>query len=86
MKCSYCHNEGQTTTSKTFMSLAQLRDIVTQAIPFGLVKVRLTGGEPLLHKHCIAMLELLKCDLEVAHCWPKLKWNYYAKARTYRKK
>jgi molybdenum cofactor biosynthesis enzyme MoaA len=65
MKCSYCHNEGQTTTSKTFMSLAQLRDIVTQAIPFGLVKVRLTGGEPLLHKHCIAMLELLKCDLKL---------------------
>ena len=65
MQCSYCHNEGQTGNKSTFLSIDQLRDIVTNALPYGLVKVRLTGGEPLLHPDCHQMLRMLKKELKI---------------------
>ncbi len=63
MRCSYCHNEGQVGVSARSMSLDELRFIVTNARRYGLIKVRLTGGEPLLHPECRAMLRMLKREL-----------------------
>jgi len=65
MRCSYCHNEGQTSVSPKQMTLAELRYIVTNALRYGLTKVRLTGGEPLLHRDCRAMLTFLKRELGI---------------------
>lgn len=65
MKCSYCHNEGQVGVGARNMSLEELRFVVTHALRYGLIKVRLTGGEPLLHPECHAMLQMLKRDLAI---------------------
>lgn len=60
MKCTYCHNEGQSAVRGRSMALGEFRYIVTNALRFGLRKVRLTGGEPLLHPQCIDMLRIAK--------------------------
>ena len=65
MKCSYCHNEGQVGATARKMTIDQLRYIVTNALRYGLLKVRLTGGEPLLHPDCHAMLRMLKRELAI---------------------
>lgn len=65
MSCQYCHNEGQTRFNSSFLSVEQLRHIVSNAMRYGLVKVRLTGGEPLLHPDCHKMISLLKKDFSI---------------------
>jgi cyclic pyranopterin phosphate synthase len=65
MQCIYCHNEGQTGVHAYNMTIDQLRYIVVNALPYGLVKVRLTGGEPLLHPDCHTMLLMLKHELRI---------------------
>lgn len=65
MKCSYCHNEGQVGITGRQMTIDDLRYIVTNALRYGLIKVRLTGGEPLLHPDCHAMLRMLKRELAI---------------------
>jgi cyclic pyranopterin phosphate synthase len=65
MKCSYCHNEGQVGVNARNMAIGDLRYIVTNALRYGLVKVRLTGGEPLLHPECHSMLRMLKQELAI---------------------
>jgi molybdenum cofactor biosynthesis enzyme MoaA len=47
------------------MTVDELRLIVTSALRYGLVKVRLTGGEPLLHPQCQEMLRLLKREIRI---------------------
>jgi cyclic pyranopterin phosphate synthase len=65
MNCTYCHNEGQVGIKSHFMTVDQLRFIVTNGLRFGLVKVRLTGGEPLLHPQCHEMLRVLKREIRI---------------------
>lgn len=65
MKCSYCHNEGQLGIKGRRMTVAQLRYIAERALRYGLTKVRLTGGEPLLHPDCHAMLRMLKREMAI---------------------
>lgn len=65
MNCTYCHNEGQVGIMSHFMTVDELRFIVTSAFRFGLVKVRVTGGEPLLHPQCHEMLRMLKRELHI---------------------
>jgi len=48
------------------MTVDQFRYIVTNALRFGLRKIRLTGGEPLLHPQCVEMLRIVKNELSVA--------------------
>jgi len=47
------------------MTVNLLRYIVTNALRYGLVKVRITGGEPLLHPDCYEMLYILKKELRI---------------------
>ena len=49
MRCTYCHNEGQTETEVKYLSVNEVKTIVCNAMKFGLHKVRITGGEPLIH-------------------------------------
>lgn len=65
MRCSYCHNEGQGAFAKIMMSEADLRSIVSIGQKFGVNKVRLTGGEPMIHPNLIRFVELLKRDYRV---------------------
>lgn len=68
MACEYCHNEGQITDSTKFMSLDSFKYIVNKSIKYGVFKVRITGGEPLLHPQLEEFLNFLKReygDIEV---------------------
>ncbi len=47
LACAYCHREGSRATGPE-MSLPLLNEIVTTLARFGLDKVKLTGGEPLV--------------------------------------
>lgn len=65
MRCTYCHNEGQGAFKADFMSPENLRSIVDLGLRYGINKVRLTGGEPLVHPQVIEMIRMLKSDLQV---------------------
>jgi len=65
MRCVYCHNEGQGDFKADFMSLEALRSIVKIGLGYGINKVRLTGGEPLVHPQIVDMINMLKFELEV---------------------
>jgi len=65
MKCNYCHNEGQTGLHSGLMSPENFRYIASNALRFGLTKVRVTGGEPLLHPQCVDILRIAKQELNI---------------------
>jgi cyclic pyranopterin phosphate synthase len=54
--CPYCHREGETNPS-TVMSVQEIIRIVKIAISFGVSRVKITGGEPLLRKEIIEIVE-----------------------------
>lgn len=50
MRCRYCMPEDQTFKKlKDLLTPLQMKDIVSNLIPYGVDEVRLTGGEPLMH-------------------------------------
>lgn len=65
MRCIYCHNEGQGDFAVRRLSLDQVRMVVERALPYGVRKVRLTGGEPLLHPQILDICTMLKRELSV---------------------
>ena len=65
MRCSYCHNEGQGAFAKTMMSEADFRKVVSLGQKFGANKVRLTGGEPMLHPLLTSFIRLAKQEFGV---------------------
>jgi cyclic pyranopterin phosphate synthase len=54
--CPYCHREGERNPS-TVMSLAEIIRIVNVAIGLGISRVKITGGEPLLHKEIVKIVQ-----------------------------
>lgn len=57
MKCVYCHNEGNSKSAE--LNIENIREIVEEAVHYGLTSVRLTGGEPLLHPEIEKICEIL---------------------------
>ena len=55
MKCIYCHNEGNCTHSQ--LSKDQIESLIVNSYDLGLEQVRITGGEPLIHKDIYDILE-----------------------------
>jgi cyclic pyranopterin phosphate synthase len=54
--CPYCHREGETIPF-TVMSVEEIIRIVKLALSFGISRVKITGGEPLLRKEIIEILK-----------------------------
>jgi cyclic pyranopterin phosphate synthase len=54
--CPYCHREGETNPS-TVMSVEEIIQIVKIALSFGISRVKITGGEPLLRKEIIEIVK-----------------------------
>jgi GTP 3',8-cyclase len=53
LKCSYCHREGEVqraNVSAEKMSLEEIVRIAKTAVSLGIVRIKLTGGEPLMRK------------------------------------
>ncbi len=49
LRCPYCHREGQVASPSTEMTKDEIIRIVGVAVGLGISRVKLTGGEPLLH-------------------------------------
>ena len=50
LNCFYCHREGEDPSQREEMTPKEIQKIVAIAASFGLGKVKLTGGEPLLRR------------------------------------
>jgi len=53
LKCSYCHREGEVqraNVSAEKMSLEEIVRIAKTAVSLGIVRIKLTGGEPLMRQ------------------------------------
>jgi GTP 3',8-cyclase len=59
LNCFYCHREGHD-ASEQDMSLERIREIVTTLGEMGLRKVKITGGEPLVRKDIVEIVEVIR--------------------------
>lgn len=57
MKCVYCHNEGN--TKMAILTKEQIRKIVEASKDFGLKKIKITGGEPLVSPYVEEICQML---------------------------
>ena len=57
MKCVYCHNEGNKVINE--LTKDDIEDLIKNSYDLGLEQVRLTGGEPLIHKQIFEICEML---------------------------
>src|SRR5258708_2126271 len=63
--CQHCYIEGVGPKAKGYdFNLETIRDLIEQALPLGLRKVKVSGGEPIVHKEFMAIMEYLcSCGL-----------------------
>ncbi len=57
MKCVYCHNEGNKVINQ--LSKDDIEKLIQNSYGLGLEQVRLTGGEPLIHKEIYDICQML---------------------------
>lgn len=60
LQCLYCHREGELLNSNNEMTLEEIQRIVNVAASFGVARVKLTGGEPLLRKDIVDIVYEIK--------------------------
>lgn len=65
MKCVYCHNEGNHVINQ--LSKDDIEELIKNSYDLGLEQVRITGGEPLIHKDIYEICQMLaeKYNLKV---------------------
>ena len=61
IRCFYCMpaENVQFMDRKDLLTFEEMERFVRAAVPLGLRKIRLTGGEPLLRKHLEVLIEML---------------------------
>ena len=67
MMCEYCHNEGQGEQSEKYLHVGKIRYIVQNAKRYGLTKVRITGGDPLVHPDIYQICSMIKNELGISN-------------------
>ncbi|MEM3737652.1 MAG: GTP 3',8-cyclase MoaA [Candidatus Bathyarchaeia archaeon] len=60
LKCIYCHREGEVRGVDREMSPAEVKQIVEIAAYFGIRRVKITGGEPLLRSDICELVSSIK--------------------------
>ena len=60
MKCVYCHNEGNHVINQ--LSKDDVENLIKSSYDLGLEQVRITGGEPLIHKEIFDICAELGID------------------------
>lgn len=60
LDCFYCHLEGESSETSTEMTPEEIQRIVNIAASFGIRKVKLTGGEPLLREDILEIVKRIK--------------------------
>lgn len=63
-RCQYCIPEGANFTSNT-LSLEQIKLIATNLKQLGINKIKLTGGEPLVHPQIKEIVHFLKQECQI---------------------
>ncbi len=59
-RCVFCHMEGINENFETLMTPDEIARIVRVLTPFGIDRVKLTGGEPMLRKDILTIVRLVK--------------------------
>ncbi len=60
-RCTYCLPDGyQCTTKNDFLSIDEIKSVVTAFARHGIDKIRITGGEPSLRRDLPKIIELVK--------------------------
>jgi GTP 3',8-cyclase len=61
LRCRYCMPEDGVcmVSHKEILTFEEIREVVSVAVPLGISKVRLTGGEPLVRKDIVKLVEMI---------------------------
>lgn len=62
LKCFYCHREGRTEENGKLMSPDEIGKIVSASLEFGVRKIKISGGEPLVRKDLPKIIQNIKND------------------------
>ncbi len=65
-KCKYCFAEGEENKQTRIIPLEKLKPILKTAKEFGINKIKLTGGEPLLYPDMEALLAYIR-EIEIPY-------------------
>ena len=66
LSCQHCYVEGVGPARDNDFDIAAIQEMVRRAIPYGLKKVKVSGGEPLVRADALQILEYLdSLDLEI---------------------
>lgn len=60
LKCFYCHREGHNTNGKVLMTPEEIGAITKTSLDFGVKKIKISGGEPLLRKDIVQIVENIR--------------------------
>lgn len=60
LDCPYCHKEGELGNTGQEISLAKIEKIICTARELGFIKIKITGGEPLLRSDIIEIIRIIK--------------------------
>jgi cyclic pyranopterin phosphate synthase len=59
--CVFCHNEGFEGKAETLMTPQEIGRVVSVLIQFGVRKVKLTGGEPMVRPDIVDLVQEIGC-------------------------
>ncbi len=59
-RCVFCHMEGINENFETLMTSEEIARIVRVLVPFGIDRVKLTGGEPMLRSDILEIVRLVE--------------------------
>ncbi|HIP83968.1 MAG TPA: radical SAM protein, partial [Methanothermococcus okinawensis] len=57
LKCFYCHKEGYRNSNSRYMTPEEIGEIVRAFLEYGIRKIKISGGEPLLREDLVDILE-----------------------------
>jgi len=58
-RCAYCAPDGYMAPSASPLSLHEIESVVRSAVALGVTKIRLTGGEPLLRRDIVEIVQTI---------------------------
>jgi cyclic pyranopterin phosphate synthase len=59
LRCNYCHPKDNTRPREEILSFEEIYRVIKIAVSMGITKVRITGGEPLVRKDAMRLVNML---------------------------